>query len=165
MRAQLLFVLHRNDAALKQMESTLAAHPNGVLEHRIAVWVYLSLHRYPEAERQMRLASRHDPDSKALMVRGIADPRLRASAVDALETSPAMDDFRHDAIVHGLFLVALGENERALAVLDEFAVNGDSTTPQLLWYPAFDPIRNDPRFKAVLRKIDLPYTPEKSDTP
>lgn len=164
-RAQLLFVLHRNDAALKQMESTLAAHPNGVLEHRIAVWVYLSLHRYAEAERQMRLSSRHAPDSKALMVRGIADPRLRASAVDALETSPALDDLRHDAIVHAVFLVALGENQRALAVLDEFAVNGDSTTPQLLWYPAFDPIRNDPRFKAVLRKIDLPYTPEKSDTP
>ncbi|MGN6729396.1 MAG: hypothetical protein ACTHJG_06135 [Rhodanobacteraceae bacterium] len=97
-RAELLFVLHRDDAALKQMESTLAAHPDGLLEHRIAVWVYLSLHRYPEAERQMRLSGQHDRDVHALMVRGIADPRLRASAVDALETSPALDSLRHDAI-------------------------------------------------------------------
>ncbi|MGB6143232.1 MAG: tetratricopeptide repeat protein [Rhodanobacter sp.] len=164
-RAQLLFALHRNDEALKQIEGTLAAHPNGVLEHRIAVWVYLSSHRYPEAERQMRLSSPRHSDVSALLVRGIADPHLRASAVESLETSPALDNLRHDAIVHAVFLVALGQNERALAMLDEFALNGDSTTPQLLWYPAFDPIRDDPRFKAMLRKIDLPYAPWKSATP
>jgi Tfp pilus assembly protein PilF len=164
-RAQLLFVLHRDDAALKQIESTLAAHPDGLLGHRIALWVYLSLHRYPEAERQMRLSSPYHPDVSALLVRGIADPHLRPSAVEVLETSPALVDLRHDAIVHALFLVALRENEHALAVLGEFAVNGDSATPQLLWNRAFDPIRNDSRFMAVLKKIDLPYTPEKSDTP
>ncbi len=164
-RAQLLFVLHRDDAAVKQIERTLAAHPNGLLEHRIAVWVYLSLHRYPEAERQMLLTSQRDPDVGALLVRGIADPRLRTRAVNVLETSPALDNLRYDAIVHALFLAALGENERALAVLNEFAVNGDSTTPQLLWYPAFDPIRNDPRFKAVLKKIGLPYTPKNLNSP
>ncbi len=164
-RAQLLFVLHRDDAALKQIESTLAAHPDGLLGHRIALWVYLSLHRYPEAERQMRLSSPYHPDVSALLVRGIADPHLRPSAVEVLETSPALVDLRHDAIVHALFLVALRENEHALAVLGEFAVNGDSATPQLLWNRAFDPIRNDSRFMAVLKKIDLPYTPEKSGTP
>jgi TolB-like protein/Tfp pilus assembly protein PilF len=164
-RAQLLFVLHRDDAAVKQIERTLAAHPNGLLEHRIAVWVYLSLHRYPEAERQMLQTSQRDPDVGALLVRGIADPRLRTRAVNVLETSPALDNLRYDAIVHALFLAALGENERALAVLNEFAVNGDSTTPQLLWYPAFDPIRNDPRFKAVLKKIGLPYTPKNLNSP
>ena len=130
-----------------------------------ALWVYLSLHRYPEAERQMRLSSPYHPDVSALLVRGIADPHLRPSAVEVLETSPALIDLRHDAIVHALFLVALRENEHALAVLGEFAVNGDSATPQLLWNRAFDPIRNDSRFMAVLKKIDLPYTPEKSDTP
>ena len=25
------------------------------------------------------------------------------------------------------------------------------------WQPAFDPIRNDPRFKAVVEKMGLPY--------
>ncbi|MEO6968980.1 MAG: hypothetical protein ABI132_11095 [Rhodanobacteraceae bacterium] len=165
-RAQLLFALHRDDAALKQMESTLAAHPEGLLEHRIAVWIYLAQHRYLEAEQQMRLASKlngGDPDASALLVRGIADPRARVSAVQALETSFALSNLRHDAIVHALFLAALGERERALATLEDFAVNGNSTAPQLLWYPIFDPIRNDPRFKAVLKKIGLPYTPSRDD--
>jgi tetratricopeptide (TPR) repeat protein len=160
-RAQILFVLHRDAAALKQIESTLAAHPYGLLEHRIAVWVYLSLHRYADAEQQMRMVSQHAPDVGALLVRGVADPSQRASAVHALETSSALGRFRRDAIVHALFLAALGENDRALAVLEEFAINRNSTTSQLLWYPVFDPLRANPRFKAVLKKIGLPYTPEK----
>jgi tetratricopeptide (TPR) repeat protein len=160
-RAQLLFVLHRNDAALKQIENTLAAHPHGLLEHRIAVWVYLSLHRYTDAEQQIRIVGQHAPDVSALLVRGMADPRQRASAVHALETSPALDSLRRDAIVHALFLAALGENDRALAVLEKFAIDRNSTTSQLLWYPVLDPLRDNPRFKAVLKKIGLPYTPEK----
>ncbi|MHB8680355.1 MAG: tetratricopeptide repeat protein [Rudaea sp.] len=163
-RAQLLLVLHRDAAALKQIESTLAAQPQGLLGHRIAVWVYLSLHRYADAEQQMRSASREAPDVGALLVRGVADPRQRASAVRALETSPALGRLRRDAIVHALFLAALGENDRALAVLEELAIDGNSTTSQLLWYPAFDPLRDNPRFKAVLKKIGLPYMPGDAST-
>jgi hypothetical protein len=28
-----------------------------------------------------------------------------------------------------------------------------------LWNPGFDPLRDEPRFKAVLTKLNLPYTP------
>jgi hypothetical protein len=34
-----------------------------------------------------------------------------------------------------------------------------------LWEPAFDPIRNDLRFKAVLKKMGLPYPPQDMTTP
>jgi hypothetical protein len=34
-----------------------------------------------------------------------------------------------------------------------------------LWDPGFDPIRNDPRFKAVLKKMGLPYTPPAGAAP
>jgi TolB-like protein len=161
-RAQLLFALHRHDAALAQITTTLAAHPDGLLEHRIAVWIFIANHRYAEAEKQFREASvlaGDDPLPRAQLIRGMADPTVRSTAVQSLETSPALAGLRHDAIVYALFLAGLGERDRASAVLENFTVKGNSSTPQLLWYPMFDPIRNEPRFKAVLKKIGLPYTP------
>jgi TolB-like protein/Tfp pilus assembly protein PilF len=159
-RAQLLLALHHDDAALQQIESTLTAHPDGVFIHRSALWVYLVLHRYSEAERQARMASKlngEDQDAFGLLVRGMADPSMRERAIQILDTSPAMSGIRKDAFVYASFLMALGEHERALAALEGFAPNVENSTFQFLWSPVLDPIRNDPRFKAVLKKIGLPY--------
>ena len=167
-RAQLLLALHHDDAALQQIESTLTAHPDGVFVHRSALWVYLVLHRYSEAERQVRMASRlngEDQDAFGLMIRGIADPPVRKRAIQILDTSPAMSGIRKDAFVHASFLLLLGERERALVVLADFVSNGESSSVQFLWSPALDPIRTDPRFKAVLKKIGLPYTRQGPNTP
>ena len=167
-RAQLLLALHHDDAALQQIESTLTAHPDGVFVHRSALWVYLVLHRYSEAERQVRMASRlngEDQDAFGLMIRGIADPPVRKRAIQILDTSPAMSGIRKDAFVHASFLLLLGERERALVVLADFVSNGESSSVQFLWSPALDPIRTDPRFKAVLKKIGLPYKPAAGAAP
>ncbi|MBS0383512.1 MAG: tetratricopeptide repeat protein [Proteobacteria bacterium] len=161
-RAENLLALHRNDEAMAQIDSALTAHPDNLLVHRVASVIYIATQRYPQAEAQMRWigeSSGSGPVAGPLLVRGMADPGLRARAVQELETSPALAGTRKDAIVHALFLTRLAEHERALALLEGFAFNGDSTTPQLLWVPVFDPIRNDPRFKAVLKKMGLPYTP------
>jgi TolB-like protein len=161
-RVQLRLLLHHYDAATAtaQMEKLLAEHPDSLFVHRAATITYLALQRYPEAETQIRAAAMlngADPDPKALLVRGIADPTWRVRAVQSLETSPANADFPRDGIVHAFFLVQLRERDRALAALEDMAINRNSTIPQLLWNSAFDPIRNDPRFKAVLKKIGLPY--------
>ena len=162
---QLKFILHHDDAATltAQMGKLLADHADSVYVHRAAALMYLALHRYPEAETQVRAAATlngGDPDAKALLVRAMADQAQRAGAVQALETSPANADLRRDAIVHAFYLIQLGERDHALATLEDAATNKNSTIPQLLWNPAFDPIRDDPRFKAALKKMGLPYTPE-----
>jgi len=93
-----------------------------------------------------------DQDAFGLLIRGIADPPVRKRAIQILDTSPAMSGIRKDAFVHAPFLLLLGEHERALVVLAD-------------WSPALDPIRTDPRFKAVLKKIGLPYTRQGPNTP
>ncbi|HET7161846.1 MAG TPA: hypothetical protein VFI32_04175, partial [Rhodanobacteraceae bacterium] len=108
-RAQLLLALHHDDAALQQIESTLTAHPDGVFIHRSALWIYLVLHRYSEAERQARMASKlngEDQDASGLLIRGIADPPMRKRAIQILDTSPAMSGIRKDAFVYASFLMA-----------------------------------------------------------
>ena len=169
MRVQLCLRLHREDtdAAVAQVKAILAAHPESVFAHRSATLTYLWLHRYAEAEAQARAAASligADPDAHALLVRGIADPAVRAKAVQSLETSSGNTGLPDDPIVRAMYLTMLGDRNRALVLL-EGAANGDSTIPQLLWGPGFDPIRNDPRFKAVLKKMGLPYAPKDAAAP
>jgi TolB-like protein/Tfp pilus assembly protein PilF len=167
-RAQLLLALHRPEDAMIQLRRTLAMHPEGLLEHRVAFWVYVAQGDYGEAERHARIAAAlmdGRPDLMSLLVRGMTDPASRAAAIRALETDPALDDLRRDAVVHAAFLMALGDRDGALAALEDFASEGGSTTPQLLWYPVFDPIRGDPRFQAVLKRTGLPYAAKPPDSP
>ncbi|HET6912694.1 MAG TPA: tetratricopeptide repeat protein [Rhodanobacteraceae bacterium] len=164
-RVQLRLMLHHDDAATAaaQIRAILDAHPESLYVHRSAALIYLNLHRYPEAEAQARAAAvlnGTDPEATVQVIRGIADPALRAQAVHSLETSPGNSGVKRDAILHAFFLVQLGERDRALAAIEDYAAHGDSAIQQLLWFPAFDPIRNDPRFKAALKKMGLPYTPK-----
>ncbi|HST26853.1 MAG TPA: tetratricopeptide repeat protein, partial [Rudaea sp.] len=168
-RVQLRLRLGHDDAttAAAQVKDILAAHPESVFVHRSASLTYLALHRYAEAEAQIRTAATLigiDPEAKALLVRGIADPAQRASAVQSLEASPANADLRRDCVVHAYFLIQLGQRDGALAALDELTTDGNSTIPQMLWFSGFDPIRDDPRFKSALKKIGLPFVPEKIAT-
>jgi TolB-like protein len=169
-RVQLRLMLHHDDAATAaaQIKAILDAHPESLYVHRSATLIYLNLHRYPEAEAQSRAAAvlnGTDPEATVQVIRGIADPALRPKAVHSLETSAGNSGLQRDAILHAFFLVRLGERDRALAALEDYAAHGNSVIQQLLWFPAFDPIRNDPRFEAVLKKLGLPYTPQNPTSP
>ncbi|HJR11983.1 MAG TPA: hypothetical protein VJ823_11310 [Rhodanobacteraceae bacterium] len=168
-RVQLRLFLHRidADAAVAQISAIVRAHPDSVFVHRVAMLLYLILHRYPEAETQIRMAATlngADPALNVALIRGIADPAQRARAIQILETSQATDGLPRQGIVRAMFFMLLGDRDRALAELDN-AANHDSTIPQLLWFPAFDPVRNDPRFKSVLKKMGLPYMPVAATLP
>ena len=139
-RVQLRLILHRDDAgtAAAQIKAILDAHPASLYVHRSATLIYLNLHRYPEAEAQSRAAAvlnGTDPEATVQVIRGIADPALRPKAVHSLETSAGNSGLQRDAILHAFFLVQLGERDRALAALEDYAAHGNSVIQQLLWFP------------------------------
>ena len=53
-------------------------------------------------------------------------------------------------------LAELGEKEAAMASLNEAATKGDSWLFSIKYDPAFDPLRDDPRFKELLKKFNPP---------
>ncbi len=157
-----LSALRRDDAADAQIKKILAAHPDFRPAQAWAAAQYIERKKYPEAKEALRAAGKligQNGDAKALLVRGIADPAQRAAAVKALETSPDNDDIREDKILYAFYLVSLGERNRALDELESYADKHDSGFAGWLWNRGFDPLRDEPRFKAVLAKLSLPYTP------
>jgi len=54
------------------------------------------------------------------------------------------------------FLAELGENEKAFVSLADAAAKGDYWLFSIKYDPAFDPLRGDPRFLALVKKFDPP---------
>jgi Tfp pilus assembly protein PilF len=157
-----LAALRRDDAAEAQIKSVLAAHPEFQPALAWAAILYIDRKMYPQAEAELRLFGKlngQNGDAKALLARGMADAAHRAAAVNSLETSPENADMRQDTILYAFYLVSLGERGRALDQLEIYAVKHNSAFAAWLWYRGFDPLRDEPRFKAILAKLALPYTP------
>ena len=157
-----LAALRRDAAAEAQIKSVQAAHPEFEAAHNWGACQYIDRKMYPEAEAELRSLGKlkgQNGDAKALLVRGMADPAQRAAAVNSLETSPDNADIRRDPILYAFYLISFGERDRALDQLEIFAEKHNSAFAPWLWNRGFDPLRDEPRFKAVLAKLALPYTP------
>ena len=74
-------------------------------------------------------------------------------------------DIRGDDLIYSAFLALLGEHRRAIDELERYSARRSAAAEGMLWTRPFDPLRNDPRFQAALKKMDLPYTSAASATP
>jgi adenylate cyclase len=158
--------LRRDGEAEAQIKKTLAAYPEFRAAQAWAAAQYIERKMYREAEAALRASGKlngQNGNAKASLVRGIADPAQRAAALNSLETSPDNDDIRQDPILYAFYLISLGEHGRALDQL--YADKHNSAFAGWLWNRGFDPLRNEPRFKAVLAKLALPYTPPAATEP
>ena len=159
-RGTALATLGRDADATKQFERVLAAHPGFYPACMNAVLEYIRLKRFADAEAQMRAVATTlgvDARAKVLLVRGIADPARREAALHSLGTSPANADLRADSLIQASFLTLLGDRDHALEQLQVYATTRNNAASGFLWIPSLDPLRDDPRYKAILHKLHLPY--------
>jgi TolB-like protein len=122
-----------------------------------------------ETARAAALQAGQDPATVEMLLRAGSDPALRPEALKRIAAGvDRIQLAKLDDLAKAFWYSQLGAREQALASLQHWVA--DAPIGQrfngLRWLrlPTFDPLRDDPRFKAVLAKLGLPYRQDVAET-
>jgi tetratricopeptide (TPR) repeat protein len=150
----------RYDQAVEQYGKTLAMDPNfGSARHYLGE-LYIAKSMYPEALAELKEAVKLTPGAPlAASALGLAYARSgdRAAAQKVLDGMLAERARRgyYPASRIALVYLGLGDQDRAFEHLTKAVEEGDLTVAFLKTTPVFDPLRSDPRFTDLLRRMNL----------
>jgi len=156
--AEELLVAHRFDEAIKQSRNTMILDPFFAPAHYVLGQALVQKHNYKEAIAELQKAIELSPGSTAFtanLAYAYAVSGMRDEAVkivnDLKNRSPqAFSNAPEIAMVY----VGLGEKDQAMVWLEKGYA--ERFSPWVLMRPCFDPLRSDPGFQDLLRRIGLP---------
>jgi serine/threonine-protein kinase len=155
-RGIILRMARRPDEAVRAFRQLLEANP----DHRMAFfYLGLTYASMGDHDRALDAFDRMDPDRTfpdAVAVRGavLALAGRRSEADDALRSLETIGTGHHVLPYHGAVIrLGLGDFEHAITLLEEDADRRSWFSRILSVDPIFDPIREHPRFMALLERI------------
>lgn len=155
-----LYHARRFDEAIEQFRKTLELDPTFVLAYHNLGRAYLMKRRYAEAigalENAHRLSGERSARTAALGYGyALAGRREQARALrDELANAPAPTTV--PSFPMALLCLSLGDRDAALAFLEKAYEQRHSDVTLLKVEPLLDPLRGDPRFADLLRRVGLP---------
>lgn len=153
-----LYMARRYEEAIAELRATLSGNP----EYDYArLWIgraYARTGRYPEAitelKRALQSAKFGNSEYRSALGRAYAD------AGDTAEATRVLNELRErspnefvSAVFVALIQVGLNDTDGALAALAQAALEHSYTVPWWNIDPELDPLRADPRFIALIKKI------------
>jgi TolB-like protein/Tfp pilus assembly protein PilF len=154
-----LVFARRYDEAIAQTKRALSLDPNSFNALYTLGYAHDGKGMYAEAIAEYRkaLALNDDPYAKAFLVRSLAKSGRRADALKLVEELKSESATRYvPNYCLAMAYTALGEKEEAFALLEKDIAEHSSFVSVLAVEPALDDLRDDPRFKAMLRRLNLP---------
>jgi tetratricopeptide (TPR) repeat protein len=155
-----LYLARQFDQAIEQSHKTLELDPNFAISYATLGEVYVSKGMYREGLPTLKkysALSRGRAMSLALL--GYAHARLgeRSEALRILEQLEAASKERYTpAVSFAAVYAGLGEKDQAFAWLEKAYGERTSRLGYLKVEPLWDPLRSDPRFADLVRRIGLP---------
>jgi tetratricopeptide (TPR) repeat protein len=154
-----LVYARRYDEAIAQTKHALSLDPNFFNARYTLGYAYDGKTLYAEAIAEYRkaLALNDDPYAKAFLVRSLAKSGQRTDALKLVEEVKSESATRYvPNYCLAMAYTALGDREEAFALLEKDIAEHSSFVSVLAVEPALDDLRDDPRFKAMLRRLNLP---------
>ncbi|MEY2546061.1 MAG: hypothetical protein QOG48_1178 [Verrucomicrobiota bacterium] len=149
------------DPALAELQKAITLDPdNAVTQHFIA-YVLLKANRVSEAvahvQRAIELDGAHTPDQLADLKRTFETqgaPAFFRKQAQLAQQLNASGKYRSPLLI-ALAYTAAGDNNEALTWLEKAVEMHAAWLPELKLEPTYDALRNDPRFVAMVRKVNL----------
>jgi TolB-like protein/DNA-binding winged helix-turn-helix (wHTH) protein/Flp pilus assembly protein TadD len=156
--AELLALAHSYDESIQQSRKTIEMDPNFALTHNHLGQAYLQKHMYDEAIAELQKAvqlSGGGPTCMANLARADAASGKRSEAEKLLRDLKQRSTPGHS---HGSDIAAiyasLGDSNQAMNWLEKSFE--ERFNPGVLLRPGLDPLRSDPRFQDLVRRVGLP---------
>jgi TolB-like protein/Tfp pilus assembly protein PilF len=154
-----LVFARRYDEAIAQYKRTLVRNPNFAYAHRALGWAYGSNGTYPEAMAETRTAIEMNNGSSAKGYLGLwlARSGKRDEAVKLLsELKQETTRGYVQSYTFALIYIGLGDKEEALNWLEKQMSGRSETANTYAVAPELDELRSEPRFKEMLKRMNLP---------
>jgi TolB-like protein/DNA-binding winged helix-turn-helix (wHTH) protein/Tfp pilus assembly protein PilF len=155
--AEELLIAHRYDEAIRQSRTTMDLDPQFAVAHYELGQAFVQKHLYKEAITELQKAialSGGSTTCTSNLAYAYAVSGMKNEAVEILNDLKNRSNYAlSNAPEIALVYVGLGEKDQAMAWLEK--AYADRFNPGVLLRPAFDPLRSDPRFQDLLRRIGL----------
>jgi TolB-like protein/DNA-binding winged helix-turn-helix (wHTH) protein/Flp pilus assembly protein TadD len=157
--AELLSLAHSYDESIRQSRKTIEMDPNFGLAHNHLGQAYLQQHRNDEAVAELQEAVKLSGGAATCMAnlaRAYAASGRRDETVTLLNDLKTRSNPAHSyASEIAVIYAALGDSDQAMRWLE--TGYDDRFNPGVLLRSGFDPLRLDPRFEALERRIGFPH--------
>jgi adenylate cyclase len=154
-----LYIARDYDQAIAQCEKSIELDPNFIDSYACAAQAYEQKKMYPEAIANMKKARAIAGDAPTVLTElacayALSGQKTEAQGLlDALKERSGREYV--DPAVIALIYTSLGDRDRAFEWLEKaFAVRSFWMT-WLKVEPKFDPLRSDPRFKELMRRVGI----------
>jgi len=152
-----LSLAHQYDQPIEALKRSLELDPNNPLVSRLLGDIYLAKGMYAEAigayQEVIKLGG-DSPGTQIYLGAAYAKSGMREQAQAILRRLEISERYISPGELVVLY-VALGEREKAFASLERAYAAHDSQLMFLGVDPSFDPLRSDPRFKDITRRVGL----------
>ena len=152
-KAYILAADRRYEDAIRSMQEVRRLHPRRTQALARIGYYLLLLGRTKEAAEAIPKGTENSVVQQVYRATLAARTGNRAEA-ERILAGLQISDFAYFQIAQ--VLAQLGRKDEAIAALDQAYKNRDSGLTTVLVDPLLDPLRDDPRFDAIVKRIDFP---------
>jgi len=158
-RAEIKYYQRDFDGTIDQAQRTTALYPEFILARFWLASAYRQKKMFPQALEQFDELRKHYPTNSAMLMAYGHTLALSGDRAGALRVLSELQSESHSRYIPSTYIAGLytglGDLEQAFLWLDKAYVEKNDRLVYLSVDPIADPLRSDPRFAALMKKVGL----------